>query len=453
MKFYGRELELSKIEGYLEQIKTNKAELVVIIGRRRIGKTRLALEAIKNKPNLYFFVTRKKEEDLLRDWSAEIRRKFDNVFFGELQKVEDLLQFLFEYANNNPLAVVFDEFQNFFFNSIHVYSVFQKYYDQYRHQSSLLLIISGSSHSLMENIFKGAKEPLFGRATEIIHLSYLSLKAQSDFANDEGIISQKEKLEIFAVFDGVPKYMEEIAVYKGRMFSSRLKKILLDKDWLWEEGENILKEEFGKEYVSYFSILSSIAKGRRILSDIEQFSGIKEASSYLKKLEENYQMIERKVPVTVNNRSISRKGRYYLRDNFFAFWFRFIEPKRHLKEIGQKELAVREILEEMTQFTGRKLEDMVIRYIVEENPLHLEFTCIGSYWDRKGEIEIDIVILNERTKEAYLFEVKRDKKKINSKLMERMRLKAASISEIEDYRKHFGVAYPDNGNLKVELED
>ncbi|MFA5245820.1 MAG: ATP-binding protein [Pedobacter sp.] len=317
MKFYGRELELAKLEGYDEQVKTNKSKLVVISGRRRIGKTRLALEAIRDKQHLYFFVTRKKEEDLLRDWSAEIKRKFGDVFFGELRQMEDLLQFLFTFADNNPLAVVFDEFQNFFFGSAHVYSVFQKYYDQYRDKSSLLFIISGSSHSLMENIFKGSKEPLFGRADEIIHLSYLELKAQAEFARDEGIISQKEKLGIFSVFDGVPKYLEEIAVYKDKTFSGRLRKILLEKDWLWEEGENILKEEFGKDYVSYFSILSAIAKGRRILSDIEQFSGIKEAGSYLKKLEDIYQLIERKVPVTVKNRSISRKGRYYLKDNFF----------------------------------------------------------------------------------------------------------------------------------------
>jgi hypothetical protein len=123
-----------------------------------------------------------------------------------------------------------------------------------------------------------------------------------------------------------------------------------------------------------------------------------------------------------------------------------------LKEIGQQELAVREILDELEQYTGRKLEDMVKRFIIEENPLKLEFTRIGSYWDRKGEIEIDIVILNERTREAYFLEVKRDKKKITKKLLENLRAKAATINETGDYRKFFGFAYPENDRLEIEME-
>lgn len=452
MKFYGRERELAKIRGYIDQVTISGAKIVVISGRRRIGKTRLALEAVKDKPKLYFFVTRKKEEDLLSDWSAEIRRVLGNVYFGEITKIEDLLQFLFDYTQNQPLAVIFDEFQNFILSSPHIYSVFQKYYDLYREKSALLLIFSGSSHSLMERIFTGNKEPLFGRASEVIHLSYLSLKAQWEISDDIGLISQREKLDQFSVFDGVPKYLEEIVDYQGSSFNARLCQLLSDKDWIWEEGENILKEEFGRDYATYFSILSAIAKGRRILSEIGQYAGIKDASPYLKKLETGYQMIKRILPVTVRNANRSRKGRYYLSDNFFAFWFRFIEPRRTLKEIGQIELAIREILSEIEQYSGRKLEELVIRYIIEENPLNLEFTRIGRYWDRKGEVEIDVIILNDRSKVAYFLEVKRDKSKVTKKLMEKLRERASAISETANYSKRYGYAYPANGNLRIELE-
>ena len=451
MKFYGREAELVKIRGYIDQVKAAGAKILVVSGRRRIGKTRLVLEAVKDTPHIYFFVTRKKEEDLLRDWSEEIRRKLGKVFFGEFRKLEELLEFLYDYTQNTPLTVIFDEFQNFFLSSPQAYSVFQQYFDLRRNDSSLLLIFSGSSHSMMEKIFKGSKEPLFGRASDVIHLSYLSLKAQWEISNDIGLKSQREKLAQYSVFDGVPKYLEEIADINGNSFGERLRELLKNKDWIWEEGENILKEEFGREYVTYFSILSAISKGRRVLSEIGQYAGIPDASPYLKKLEANYQLIKRTLPVTVRNINRSRKGRYYLRDNFFSFWFRFIEPRRYLKEIGQIELAIREIEQEIDQYTGRKLEELVIRYIIEENPLEWEFTKIGRYWDRKGEVEIDVVVLNERSKVAYFLEAKRDKKKAKISAQENLKEQVSKIGELREYKKNYGFAYPDNGDLRIEV--
>ena len=453
MKFYGRSAEIGKIRSYWNEVKTGMSKILVISGRRRIGKTRLALESTSKIPRLYFFVTRKKVTELLRDWSAQIKEVLGNVFFGEFQSMEDFLNFLFDYSRQNPLSVIFDEFQNFSYTNPEVYSTFQKVYDLKKDDSALLMIISSSSHSLMERIFLGSKEPLFGRASEIINLSYLSLTDQAQFLKDQGITSQKEKLFFFSIFDGVPKYWEEIAFYKDHLFTTRLKKLFYEKDWIWEEGENILREEFGKDYVSYFSVLSAIAKGRRILSEIEQFAGIKDASAYLKKLEDIYRLIERRIPITEKSKSGSRKGRYYLRDNFFSFWFAFVESQRYLKEIGQTDKAIQHLLSNLRQYSGRLLERMAIRTIIEENPLKIDFTRIGSYWDRKGEVEVDVVVLNDDNKNAYLFEVKLNKQKVTSSVMEKLRTKAAKIPEIAAYRIHTGSVYPDNGNLVFELEE
>jgi len=129
----------------------------------------------------------------------------------------------------------------------------------------------------------------------------------------------------------------------------------------------LLKEEFGKEYSSYYSIMSAISKGHRKLNDIEQFTGIKEAGVYLKNLEETYKMISRRLPVTARNVK-ERDGRYYMRDNFLDFWFRFVETRRNLKEIARAEEAFVEIWEQLPVYEGRKLEDMAIRKMIEENP-------------------------------------------------------------------------------------
>lgn len=189
---------------------------------------------------------------------------------------------------------------------------------------------------------------------------------------------------------------------------------------------------FGREYSSYFSILSAISKGRRRLNEIEQFTGIKDVGSYLKNLEEIYKMIDRKLPVT--SKSIKeRNGRYYLNDNFLDFWFRFIESKRMLKETGKIDEAFIEILNELPAYEGRKLEDLVIRKIIEENPLNIKFSKAGKYWNRKGDIEIDAMVLDDDAKKAYLFEVKTNKAKITRNTLENLKRKGQTIFEFENY--------------------
>ena len=211
----------------------------------------------------------------------------------------------------------------------------------------------------------------------------------------------------------------------------------------------MLKEEFGKEYSSYYSILSAISKGRRKLNEIEQFTGIKDAGVYLKNLEDIYRLIVRRLPVTSRSAK-ERSGRYYINDNFMDFWFRYIETKRSLKEIDRAAAAFGEIWEQLPVYEGRKLEDMVIRKMIEENPLGIDFTKVGKYWDRKGEIEIDAVFIDEKKRKAYLFEVKINKRKINRKHLEKLRSKAETVPEFKGYELIIGISYIEESGLKIE---
>ncbi len=453
MRFYGRREELIKIRSYIDGDNTDESNILVISGRRRIGKTRLSLEAVKNTNHLYFFVTRKKETDLLSDWSFQIKEKLGDVFWGDLRNLDDLLKFLFQYSKLNPLTVIFDEFQNFFYTNPAAYSIFQKYFDQYKFESKLFLIFSGSSFSMMEKIFKGSKEPLFGRCNDILNLSYLSLNSQKEFMKEQGIENFKEAVFSFSIFDGIPKYMEDIQKYKEKTFSGRLTKLLKEKDWIWEEGENILKEEFGKEYTGYFSVLSAISKGRRIIDEIKQFTGIKEVGSYIKKLERDYNLIERRLPVTEKRRK-SKKGRYYLKDNFIEFWFGHIEANKYLREIGQIDLGIQKIIDSIFNFSGKKFEKMIIRKIIEENPIELKFSRIGNYWDRKGEVEIDIIAINDFENEAYFFEAKINKNKINKKVISKLISNSLKIVELENYKKYYYSVTPEiNGITFTKIEN
>lgn len=449
MRFYGRERELALVNHFINVVKKKGSRILVITGRRRIGKTRLALESVKNFDNLYFFTKKKRINEIIAEWSNEIKNKYGEVFYGNFNSLEEFLVFLFDFSKKKPIALIFDEVQNLLSSEPSAFGTIQKVYDLNRERSNVLLIFLGSSFTLMEKIFKSSKEPLFGRPSEILQLSYLPLKVQSEILKDSSLCSGKDILHLFSIFDGTPKYIEELIDVGEKNFKRSINILLAKRDFLWDEGENLLKEEFGKEYSSYFSILSAISKGRRKLNEIEQFAGIKDAGSYLKNLEEIYRMIERRLPVTSKSRK-ERKGRYYIKDNFLDFWFCFIEPRKVLKETGRANSASSEIWKELPAYERRKLEDMLIRKMVEQNPLEINFSRAGKYWNRRGDIEIDAVFLDEDDSEAYLFEIKLNRKKVTKKILKNLKRKGQTIPELKNYKIKARIAYLENSELKIE---
>ena len=449
MKFYGREKEISLIKHFIGTVKNKGSRILAVTGRRRIGKTRLALESVKKQNYLYFFTKKKKINEIISEWSDEIKEKHGEVFYGNFNSFEDLIKFLFDFSKKKQIVLIFDEIQNLLYSEPSAFGTFQKIFDLNKEKTNALLIFLGSSFSLMEKIFINSKEPLFGRASEIIQLSYLPLKVQSEILKDNGFNSGKDLLHQFSIFDGVPKYIEEFIDLGKKSFKESIRELMTNRDFIWEEGENLIKEEFGKEYSSYFSILSAISKGRRKLNEIEQFTGIEDAGSYIKNLEEIYKMTGRKLPVTSKSTK-ERKGRYYINDNFLEFWFGFIESKRMLKETGRTDRAFSQAWDELPSYEGRKLEDLVIRKIIEENPSGIKFSRAGKYWDRKGEIEIDAVFVDDEEKKAYLYEIKINKKKINKSMLENLKKKGQAIYEFNDYELITRIAYIGDEDVVIE---
>jgi AAA+ ATPase superfamily predicted ATPase len=450
MKFYDRVKELKRVGEFREIVETKGSRVLVITGRRRIGKTRLAIESAKSADYLYFFTKKKRITEILSEWSEEVKKKFGEIFYGNFPNIEEFLKFLLDFSAKKPLVIIFDEVQNLLLSHPAAFGTFQKVYDLYKEKSHALLIFLGSSFSLMTKIFKNTKEPLFGRASDIMTISYLPLIAQEEILKDAGLFSGENLLHLFSIFDGIPKYIEELVDIGHKEFKVNLKFLLTGREFLWDEGENLLKEEFGKEYSSYYSIMSAISKGRRKLNDIEQFTGIKEAGVYLKNLEETYKMISRRLPVTAGSAK-ERDGRYYMRDNFLEFWFRFVETRRNLKEIARTEEAFVEIWEQLPVYEGRKLEDMTMRKMIEENPLDVHFTRAGRYWDRKGTVDMDAVFIDDRDHKVYFFEAKINRQKIRRQQLDDLKAKALTIPEFKNHEIIPGISYIDESGLKIEF--
>ncbi len=446
MKFYGRNEEIKRLHKEFEKTELHST-IIVLTGRRRIGKTRLIFEAHKDKPSLYFFVGKKKIADLLKEWTTEMAAKIGGVH-GEFKDFSQFLDFLFHRAKEEKITVFFDEVQNFLSVYPGAFSDLQKYFDINRETSSLLLIFAGSSYSMLEKIFTGGAEPLFGRASEFIRLSYLPIHTQKEILKDGGLYSGENLLHMFSVFDGVPRFYEEMLETGEKSFKGALHDLIVSKEFLWDEGINMMREEFGKDYAIYHSILAAIAVGKRSRNEIEQaMNG--SAGGYLKNLEDIYRMIRREKPVLSRT---ARGGvqRYYPADHFFEFWFRFMSRFQALREINRKDTAFEKIWGLLPEYEGYKFEALVKRIFIEMNPFDIEFTVVGRHWDRTGENEIDLVFLEEDSRTAFVVEAKRNLKKCLKK-EEKIKLytKVGTIRALQPYDVHYFFAGIEDGEIVI----
>ena len=253
----------------------------------------------------------------------------------------------------------------------------------------------------MDKIFTNSKEPLFGRATETYVLKPMQFKEVSKMLFEIGITDIESQIQWYSVFGGIPKYyvMAQEQGLTGKDIFSALR-ILLFRDFapLKEEARSVLIEEFGREHPSYFSILEAVALGNSEMTTIADRSGIKVKSiaKYLGQLVRDFRYLDYEVPVTEARPWKSKKGRYFLNDNFFKFWFRYIYRNRSDYEIGNYDILIKKIQQDFESFIGHEFEKISMQFLRElntQNKLPFIFSKIGRWW-RKGS-EIDIVAFNE----------------------------------------------------------
>ena len=400
MRFYNREQELELLQK-ADKLKEKRGILSIIVGRRRIGKTSLALRV--NKSALYFFISRKNEKLLCEEFVEELKEKHFKVY-GEFSKFEDLLEYIIHLSKTTPLTLIIDEFQEFFKINPSIFSKIQKIWDLHKDNSHLHLIICGSTYSLMKKIFENEKEPLFGRADFKIDLNPLNVKVLKEILNDYDRYSNKNLLDFYTLTGGVAKYIELFVLYESFDLEKMINNIVSPYSLFLDEGKNRLIEEFGKEYTTYFSILSLIASSKTSRNEIESVLQ-KNISGYLDKLEKEYSIVKSVKPI--NAKINSKVQKYEIVDNFLSFWFRFIYKYQSLIEAENFEYLKEIIFRDFSTYEGKFLEKLF------KEILKSKFTKIGSYWERGNKNEIDIVGIDEKNKKIFIAEVKMNKKRAN----------------------------------------
>ena len=430
MKFYNREKEI----GQLNEIKAKalkNAQLTVVTGRRRIGKTQLLIEATKNDATLYFFVARKSEALLCEDFIKEIKDKLNIPVLGKVDSFFEIFTFLMDVSKTKSFTLIIDEFQDFYKINASIYSDIQKVWDLSNEESKINLIVCGSIYSLMSKIFKDAKEPLFGRATNFIKIHpFNTTTLQNILIDFNKNFTAEDLLALYTFTGGVAKYVQLFMDNTITNYQQMIAYMLQEDAVFLGEGKNILIGEFGKEYAIYFSIIAAIANGKTKRNDIEQLLQ-REVGGYLTRLENDYGIIIKKQPIFIKSRT--KQFRYEIVDNFLTFWFRFIFKYQHIIEIGNYTLLKEIVTRDYATFSGFQLEKYCKKQLVETQ----KYSRIGGFWDSKGENEIDIIAVDEINKKIDFYEVKRQKKNIDlSKLQVKVDYFLKQHSFLNDYEKN-----------------
>ena len=308
---------------------------------------------------------------------------------------------IFEYLVNRVkkrMAIVFDEFSYLVEKDSAIPSIFQRAIDNVLQNSNVFLILCGSSMSMMESGILSYKSPLYGRKTGHLKVKNLPFRSYFDFYPGNPL---EKNIEFHSILGGVPFYMEKFFPEKST-FENVRDEIANRKGRLFEEVEFLLKEEF-REPETYKRIIEAIAFGNTKLVQIANYSNIQpnQLTKYLQALI-NLGIITKEKIVT-EKKPKSKKIIYSIKDNFFDFYFSFVEPFKSDLEIDEIKNFKEYFFRNFDQFVGRKFETLIREEIINQI-FSFDFTKIGKWWQK--DKEIDIVALNEKTKEILFAECK-----------------------------------------------
>ncbi len=316
-KFYNRESQLNELRDISNNIEQSKGRLSVVVGRRRVGKTRLLKEAFNeiNHKQLYLFISRKSETALVDEFTTILETELKTKYF-QPQSLKDIFDYLFDYSTHTPLSIVVDEFQDIARVNNSLFSELQNLWDSYKNKAMIHFVCCGSLYNLMTRIFKDEKQPLLNRDDHFFKINPLAPCYIKSIMVDNGKYEPEKMLLWWCLSGGIPKYLE----WLNNAGAKPMQKLISDSSPLIKEGMHRLVEDFGSEHRAYFDVLGAIASGHNSRPKIENYLNIGVGVN-LDKLENDFDIIKKIKSITA--KESSRDIRYEISDEFLSFWFRF----------------------------------------------------------------------------------------------------------------------------------
>lgn len=374
--FVDRDVELSRLRDCYD---SDEAELAVIYGRRRLGKTQLVQHSLTDRDDAVVYQATETTARLQLDQFVDIAAEA----FPGITDIKEDWESLLGYLGDQDAVVVLDEFPYLIEADPSLPSVIQRLWDQRFQHTSGTLVLVGSSISMMEEATLLGNSPLYGRATEKLDLRPLRFAAAQEFLPDD--YTPEERVFAWGVFGGVPYYLDGIDLDRD-LGTVLTEEVLSQKGYLHDEPEYVLRTEL-TEPNRYFAILSAIAAGKAASNEIAQAIGIdgKQISTYTQKLE-RLRLVERDVPIT-EEKAKSRRGRYRLRDPLFRFWFRFVYGNEDRYERLGRDAYEAIIEPELADFVSPAFEMLCQEALPNLYPDML-FLDIGRWWYKEHEVDV-----------------------------------------------------------------
>jgi len=441
-QFINRYQEMEFLQSEYEK---KESSLVVLYGRRRIGKTALITEFGKNKKMLYFLATEESENEN-RDQFKDLVADYTDNELLKSAKVDNwsiIFDTLVKYPTRNKKLIILDEFQYIGRANPAFPSIFQKIWDTILKDKEVMVILCGSLTSLMEAQTLAYSSPLYGRRTGQIKLKQIPFQHYHEFFPDK---SDKELIEYYSITGGVPKYIELFSDC-GDIYTAIADNVLSKQSFLYEEPVFLLQGEVS-EIGSYFSIIKAIAAGNRKLGNIATVLELKPTglTKYLKTLID-LDILERQVPITEDNPEKSKKGLYYIKDHFIEFWFKFVYPNKSFIETDNVDLVMSKIKNNLVSSHIAYVYESICRekmwYLNAQGKLPFCLDKVGCWWNNHAEI--DIVAYNSSGQDILLGECKYTNEPMDVDIFYALQEKKKAVAWQKDRRREHLIFFSISG--------
>ena len=468
--FIGREKELSYLNEFYEK---DGLGMTVIYGRRRIGKSTLIAEFVKDKKTIFYTATKVGKERNLELFSEQVAETLlQGITDITFKTVEAVFDFIAKNVSGEKTVLVIDELPYWAEKDEELLSILQKYIDTIWQGKNLKIILCGSALSFMENKVLSEKSPLFGRRDSQIKLEAFDYLDSAKFVPK---YSYKDKAICYGITGGVAKYLSMIDPTKS--IDKNIIRLFFRTDgYLYDETRNLLTQEFS-DITLVNNIIEQVASGKNTVNSIANGIGEKEPT-VLYSLEKliSVGLIEKKRCITEEKNK--KKSQYVLKDSMFKFWYTFIPKAASVIEMGQGELYYTKAVKPFLHFfMGTVFEDMC-RYYTLQHGILGEFGCfitsVGSWWGMETIIsddgkkmgqsaDIDVVALSEIEKKAAVGECKFKNEKLDRRVYETLLRRANVLSSkytitkyilfsLSGYTKWFD-DLKDNRVVRISLDD
>ena len=387
--FIGRKDELKFLE---EKYQSNHGELIVIYGRRRVGKTETIRKFCEGKKYVFYTCVECPDEQQLKNFSSRMLQTGMPAanYIKSFGDWEQAFRSIIEVPGNEKKIMVIDEFPYMVKANASIPSILQRLWDEVLKTSNIMVILCGSAMSFMEKEILAEKNPLYGRATGILKIKEMNFYDAIQFVPN---YSAEEKVITYAVLGGIPHYLKQFNDQLS-LEENIQRNILTRGSILYSEVEFLLRQEL-RETGIYNVVIEAIALGNTKLNDIYQKTQVEKTklSVYLKNLMDlGIICREFSMDDKIKEQANVQRGLYRVTDNFFKFWYAFVFPNMSELESGDAKGIFKYVIEpELDNYTSYTFEDICKDYLRIKNrkeELPFYFSKIGRWWDKTDELDI-----------------------------------------------------------------